>query len=385
MKRFLIFSLKSVCYDSYTFFAQSLADALCNAGHSVELFSAANQPLEAMEHYTGKTFDAVFDLNSELPRLKMDDDSYFLDHINAPFYDIILDHPLYHHDTLKQTIANFHVLCLDHNHCDYIKMYYPHIASADVFYMTGEDIAPSDASYPDKSIDLLFSGTYTSYHEVEDSFSACPGFMIALTKKLIGLMLDDPALTQEAALRALLPSLAEAEIIEEMFPLHMQACFLCDTWLRAYKREMLLLHLAKQHLPLTICGNGWEKSLLAAFDNVTLLPDTDFRDTFLLFRQSKVTLNLLPEFKNGTHDRIYSAMLNHCLCFTDASHLLEYQFTDGRQLYFYDIHNLENLSSRISSLLSDPVKLQEISQNGYFYAKKNCSWQARAVYLLSLL
>ena len=42
MKRFLIFSLKSVCYDSYTFFAQSLADALCNAGHSVELFSAAN-------------------------------------------------------------------------------------------------------------------------------------------------------------------------------------------------------------------------------------------------------------------------------------------------------------------------------------------------------
>ena len=78
-------------------------------------------------------------------------------------------------------------------------------------------------------------------------------------------------------------------------------------------------------------------------------------------------------------------MLNHSLCLTDASPLLEDQFTDGRQLYFYDIHNLENLSSQISSLLSDPVKLQEISQNGYFYAKKNCSWQARAAYLLSLL
>lgn len=385
MKHFLIFAVKPVCYNSYLYFAGSLADALTKAGHHVEIFSSEQEPLTAMERFIGRSFDAVFDFNSELPRLKMEDDSYFLDQIQAPFYDILLDHPLYHHDTLKQKISDFHVLCLDENHKNYVKACYPHIISAGLFPVTGDDIAPMDSSYPQKELDVLFSGTYTDYREIEDSIKTCPSFLGDLTKKLITLMQEQPTLSQEEALRLLLPSLEEAEIIEETFPLHMQACFLCDSYLRAYKREQLLLYLAKHDVPLTLCGNGFRKSPLAEFSHIQIIDDINFSDTFSLFRRSKITLNLLPEFKNGTHDRIYSSLLNHSLCLTDSSPLLEKQFKNGRDLIFYEYQNLDKLTEQVFDLLNDKSRLAEISQNGYFQTKENHSWQARAAYLLSVL
>ena len=383
MKHFLIFAFKPVCYNSYFYFAKALAKALTKLGASAELFSAGQNTEEALETLIGKSYDAVFDFNSDLPRLTMDDGSYFLDHIHAPFYDIILDHPLYHHDTLKQKISDFHVLCLDENHKSYIKEQYPHISSVHLFLMTGEDISESE-DYPRKDIEVLFSGTYTDYRQVEDSINTCPAFLGDLTRKLIALMLDNTSLTQEEALRILLPSLEESEIIEETFSLHMQACFLCDTYLRAWKRETLLMQLARQNVPLTLCGNGWRKSPLSDFTQIRIIDDISFWETFALFRKTKISLNLLPEFKCGAHDRIYSAMLNHSLCLTDATPLLKQQFENGKELLFYDFKDRNSLSEQIFQLLTSPNRLAELSQNGYFKAKKDHSWQARAVRLLDL-
>ena len=383
MKRVLIFALKSVCYSSYLYFADSLAKSLQQAGVAVEMFSAKNGPLEAMEQYVGKAFDAVFDFNSELPRLTMDDGSYFLDQIHAPFYNIILDHPLYHHDTLKQTISNFHVLCLDECHRRYIKEHYPHIASAHLFLMTGEDIAGTDG-YPKKEIDVFFSGTYTDWRKVEESIQTCPAFLEKVTKQLISLVQGNPAMTQEEALTRLLPSLEEEEIIRETFPLHMQACFLCDTYLRAFKREDLLLSLAKSHVPLTLCGNGWRSSPLAEFPQIQIIDDTDFKDMFSYFRKSKITLNLMPEFKCGAHDRIYSAMLNHSLCMTDATPLLKEQFSDWQDVIFYEYSDRNRLPEQIMELLNSKSRLIKLSENGYRKAKKSHSWQARAALLIEI-
>lgn len=148
MKKFLLFQIKPVCYNSYTYFSDAIAKELISLGNSVEIFSSKKESLTAMERFTGQSFDAILDFNSELPKLKMEDDSYFLDRIDAPFYDVILDHPLYHHEMLKQKIKNFHVLCLDENHKKYIETCYPHISSVHVWSMTGEDIAPRPEGIP---------------------------------------------------------------------------------------------------------------------------------------------------------------------------------------------------------------------------------------------
>ena len=375
MKQFLLFQLRNVCYNSYIYFSASLAKEL-GTNHTVTVFSGEKEPLEAMERFAGQRFDAMVDFNSNLPKLKMYDDAYFLDQIHAPFFDFILDHPLYHHDMLKQPLKNFHVVCLDENHKTYIETYYPHIASVHVLPMTGEDIAPKQEGYPEKNIDLLFSGSYTSTEEVAVSIEKIPSFMGKITKELIHAMKKDPALTQEAALRAMLPDLDE--IVEELFPLHMQACFLADTYIRAWRRENLLTSLAKSGVSTTLCGNGWRKSPIADFQNVSVIDDMDFKDTFSCFRRAKITLNLMPEFKAGAHDRVYSAMLNKSLCLTDSSLMLKKQFSHGKELVFYQVRQPEMLCETVKKLLLDEEKRIEITENGHKSAQAEHTWAHRA-------
>lgn len=242
---------------------------------------------------------------------------------------------------------------------------------------------PDQRAYPSKDIDVLFSGTYTDYRQVQDSILNLPDFLTEMTENLIALMLEDSSLTQEDALTALLPSLDE--IVAENFALHMQACFLCDTYLRAFKREQILLHLADADIPLTLCGNGWKNSPLHDFSQVRIIDDTPFFDTFSLFRRAKITLNIMPEFKNGTHDRIYSAMLNHSLCFTDATPVLCSQFLDKKDLFFYPVQNCSSLTQQISELLSSPARLETVAQSGYQSAKENHTWQSRVVCFLDII
>lgn len=383
MKHILFFQLRNVCYNSYNYFSDSLAKELCSLSQSVEIFSGEKEPLENMERYVGQSFDALVDFNSNLPKLKMEDGSYFLDQISAPFYDIILDHPLYHHDMLKHELKDFHVICLDANHKKYIETYYPHIASVHVLPMTGEDIAPDGADFPEKTIDLLFSGSYTPPKEVDAAIEDIPDFMGEITRNLIDKMKKDTSLTQERALTSMLPDLDE--IVEELFPLHMQACFLADTYIRAWRREELLTALARSGISMTLCGNGWRKSPLVKFANVSIIDDMDFKDTFSYFRQAKITLNIMPEFKFGAHDRVYSAMLNHSLCLTDPSILLDEQFQDGKELIFYPADKPGILCETVKELLDHPKKIKEISESGYQKAQAEHTWKNRAKAFLHII
>ena len=113
--KFLIFEMKTVCYNSYLYFGDSLGDALKAKGHTVEYFKVDEDALDDLEKYIGQKYDALIDFNSDLPRALMDDDSHFLDHVEAPFFDVILDHPLYHHDSAEYHLIDIVVLEKDKN------------------------------------------------------------------------------------------------------------------------------------------------------------------------------------------------------------------------------------------------------------------------------
>lgn len=381
MKKILLFQLKPVCYDSYIYFSNSLAAQLRSLGHEVEIFSTAAESVTNLERLTDLSFDAVIDFNSDLPKLKMEDDTYFLDQINSPFYNVILDHPLYHHDMLKQPLCNFHVLCLDHNHNSYIQNHYPHIRSVHVWAMTGEECK---RPYPlSKDIDLLFTGTYTSSSSVTDAMDKIPDFLKDITLSLIQFMKANPSLTQEAALTAMLPSLDE--IAAEKFPLYMQACFYADTYQRASRRESLLLDLADSGLSLSICGSGWRNSEFAQYSNIKIMDEIPFFDTFSLFLRSKIVLNMMPGFLNGTHDRVYSSMLNHSICLTDATPVLKDQFIDGTNICFYDPSDRTSLPATAARLLADYDRYACIAEAGYDAAIRSHTWQARVADLIPII
>lgn len=238
--------------------------------------------------------------------------------------------------------------------------------------MTGEPAA-SCPPMCDRPIDVLFLGTYTSPAEVFDAIQNCPPFLAADIKKLIERMLADPSLTLEAAVTELIPE--TDSLIAENFPLHMQAYFLADTYLRAYLREKLIRTLEDAGIPLSVYGSDWEKMPHPAHSSAKFHDSVLYTDTFSLMANAKITLNIMPLFKNGSHDRIPAAMLNKSVSVTDGSKMLTSLYTDGNDIVFYDINQIKLLPERLFSLLSDEAKLSSIADAGYKNAAKNAAWE----------
>lgn len=372
-KKYLLLQLNHACYNSYTYFTDQLARVLRARGHEAVIFSAEREPLEALERFAGMHFDAVIDCNSGAPRLTTDTGSYFLDEIDAPFFNLLLDHPLYHHDSLKCRLKNYHVRCLDENHAAYVHEYYPHIKSVGLWTATG---SPAARPLPiqKREIPILFSGTYTDPYEIETAILELPPFIQSDLKLLISELLDHPCQTIEGAIRTLGDALDS--YLPEAMPLFVQSCFLADTYVRAYRRRALVLAADRARLPLWLVGADWEKLSLPAESTVSLHRRVPFTESFSLMANSRITLNLMPEFKAGFHDRVFSAMLNGSVAATDPSTQLTETFSDGKELLFYDVANLDESCERLCRALEKPRDLQQIADLGLENARKKFCWEA---------
>ncbi len=372
--RFLIFEMRTVCYNSYLYFGDSLGNALSELGHEVEYFKVDEDSLDDLEKYVGKKYDALIDFNSDLPRAFMDDDSYFLDHVNAPFFDVILDHPLYHHDSLKHQLKNFHVVCLDSKHKDYIQKYYPHIKSVTVTPMTGELAFGQDAidwnNWENRPYDIIFSGTYTDPVRIETAIKKMPELIVKNVFELIDMMSADSNLTIEDAVDAL----ASNEIYDYINldkPLHTQTFYLADTYIRCVNRKKLVQALDKCDYKLHLFGGLWEELNLK---NATLHREIPFNLTFTVFAKSKISVNIMPNFKAGSHDRVFSGQLNGAVSLTDSTTLLRTEYENNQNILFYNLDNIDAVTKQVNSALSTPFQLKKIAQAGYDIASQNHTW-----------
>jgi hypothetical protein len=156
----------------------------------------------------------------------------------------------------------------------------------------------------------------------------------------------------------------------------MQSCFLADTYIRAWRRRELVLAAERAHLPLHIYGDGWDKLPLREHSSLIVYPSVTFIGTFSLIAQSRITLNLMPEFKTGFHDRIFSAMLNGSVAATDPSRGILREFSAGKDILLYDRMQLDEGCESLRQALEKPLMLQKIADQGRELAEKRFCWEA---------
>ena len=77
----------------------------------------------------------------------------------APFYNFILDHPLYHHTTLDFKLKNYYAFSIDENHCKYIQNFYPHIKAVYQVALGAENVISLE-NLQEKKKSILIMGTY---------------------------------------------------------------------------------------------------------------------------------------------------------------------------------------------------------------------------------
>mgnify|MGYP004474793657 FL=1 len=384
-KPVLLFTSREICYYSADFFMNQMADAFETLGYPVRLCVLdLEKDIDAqLAPYVGKSYTAVLDINSLLPRAVVDGGAPYLEQLDAPFYNYLVDHPCYHHPGLMVPLKNYHVLCLDENHVAYAKKYYPHLKSVD-FLPLGATKALVPVPPEQKRESVLFIGTYNCADDVYREMNELPEPFRRDDRALIEMMLAEPSIPQEEAFRRLLLERGE-ELNDAEFAYRMNRMYHVDRYLRNYYREEAIRTLVKGRIPVTVIGNNWEQLKGQESRYFMIQPPVDFSMTFQKIAEYQILLNVSPLFKAGAHDRVFAAMANRTVCLTDRNAYMDACFRDGEDVCLFSLTHMDELPGLAEELLTNRKRREEIAAAAELEFEQKHSWLERTKQFINLM
>lgn len=364
----------SFCYNSTAYFEQCIREEFEKLGWQTEHISCPHEnAVSILKPFYGKSYDIIFDINSILPCSRDEDGKFCLNRISGQIWHYILDHPFYHHNVLKCPLKNYHVICLDEKHADFIRKNYPHISKVLCLPLAAAQ-AEQLVSYEKRKHDVLFTGTYTDSELLLYQTMKQPTEKRKIFQQTVQLLLDKPYLTQEEAVSHFVDS--------QNLGLLLQNNYLIDMYLRACLREELLVQLLKRKVPVFVYGHNWESFMEKCMDSIPdvkrqlhIMGEVSYDKLPDIYADTKIAINQLPWFKAGMHDRIPLALMNGCVCVTDESSYLEKHFLAGEELYFYSLEDMEEAAKIVWELLKDSDTAAKTAARGYSHALKHLSWK----------
>ena len=357
--------------ETLSYFSKKLMDCFSDMGYGVFMSEFYN-PHELRRNITGAdntliTFNCIGVSGEEEYRNIWRSNSFKIT-------NILVDHPMYYHDQLVHyrdyACDDYRVICIDSYHAEYVKRYYPDIR--DVAFVpiagSGEDI---DLTQVKKEYDVIFTGNFTSCHKFDPYIEQKGPEYAQFYRGIIDDMLSDT--------KRPLERVCEEHILRE-FPdsspddmrLVMNNLLFVDLYVRFFLRERAIKELYKSGANIKLVGKGFEALGLCG----TALMPTAFclNET----AKARISLNVMPWFKGGAHDRVLSSMLVNTLALTDTSEWFSDNFRDGSDIVFYDNMHMENLPDIVTGLLDNPSLLCDIAQKGREKALKSHTWRSRA-------
>ena len=114
-----------------------------------------------------------------------------------------------------------------------------------------------------------------------------------------------------------------AEVPEDELKKTMAALTFIDLYVRYTFRGRAVQELADAGIRVHVFGDGWELLDCAHPENLKIMNNLDSEGCLKKLCQTKLSLNVMPWFKDGAHDRIFNTMLNGAVCLTDSSSYLD--------------------------------------------------------------
>ncbi len=366
----LIGLLKSsnICYNSLNFFMEGIEQALNCRDIQTEWIE------EISEQILYKKWDAIIGINNTLPSEKLEDGTFLVDLFECPFFDILVDAPYYHHNTLKEHATNLHVIVLDEGHVEYCKKYYQPLRSVSMACLLGP--VEKEIPYKARKIDVLFAGSLVDINEYRQKVHLDYGdrWQAAIYEKIIEVSIENPNMTTSQVIDMILKANSVQCNDSEWKSLMNYFGVYAEFYLRGYYREKIITGLINHGLNVHVVGEGWERLYCQAPENLKVHSGVGFSEIARMTANAKVSLNVMPWFKDGMHDRIVSALMNGTVCVTDGSSYINSHFVDNEELLIYDLKKIEELPSRIEAILKDDERAQGIAKRGMKKALEDYSW-----------
>jgi len=300
--------------------------------------------------------------------------------LDIPCVNILVDHPYWYHDILMRTPRTGIVLCIDRNHARYVERFYPDIPCTGFFPHGGAPANAAPKPLHERKIDVLYAGSLLADYALSQKpdFSHLPFPAEEICEASIARLLSHPEYTIESVVEE---QLLHAGIVvpDGQLRQFISSCVYIERVVSSHYREKIVSSIAKAGISLTIYGDGWSSCDWIGLPNVhyggRILPEAVLEK----MEDSRIVLNTLPWFKDGSHERVFNAMLRGAAVVSETSLYLEECLPAGSWFPFDLLpDSLCALPERIRSLLSDRQALQETAAAGYRLAASKHTWQARA-------
>ncbi len=366
--------------ETQEYFTLQLANTFEGFGHGLFLYrlNEGDSDYPSLCHFieADHTVMITFNfhgLNLEEPFYQ--NEVFFWEIMNVPCINIVLDHPFYYHKFLEFVPPLYTHISIDLAHENYMKRFFPHIKRGPFLPLAGTEI--QNKPLKDRSIDIVFTGNYTPPQQFEKHITRIDDEYTKFYYGIIDDLITHPMMGMEDAFEQHLRREIH-DLSEEDLKTCMENMIFIDLYVRFYFRGLVVRTLVDHGFPVHIYGSGWNHLECKHPNHIILGGPVSSRGCLDAISNSRISLNVMPWFKNGAHDRIFNSMLNGAVCFSDDSIWLRENLIDGTDLIFYSLSDINLLPSSVEQLLSDPNKLEEIARNGYQKANALHTWACRA-------
>lgn len=306
----------------------------------------------------------------------------FWDIHNIPVLNIVVDHPFYY-DKFKEVLPkNYYQISIDRDHEAYMKRFYPDIALLPFLPLGGTSIRKPPIPIKNRSTDVVFTGNYTPPHTFDKHIERLGDEYTAFYHGIIDDLISHPALSMEKAMETHLTREMGTLSKEELRSAMANMIFI-DLYVRFYFRGLVIRTLADNGIKVHVYGSGWNKLECRHPENLICGGSLNSHECLQVISESKISLNVMPWFKAGAHDRIFNSQLNGAVCLTDGSTYLHEQLTDKKDCIFYSLNQSNDLPKMVSDLLANLPLMEEIAANGYQTALARHTWEKRTETLLT--
>ena len=152
-----------------------------------------------------------------------------------------------------------------------------------------------------------------------------------------------------------------------------------DLYVRNYWRGKAVRTLVNAGIPVHVVGKGWEElEDVRHPECLKLHPQTDSVTCLEMLADAKVSLNVMPWFKDGAHDRVFNSILNGAVCVTDPSCYLEEELHEGEGVCYVALQDMDALPEKVKDLLQNDSGRNEIVRRGRAIVELKHTWAQRA-------
>lgn len=365
-------------YDSTGRFLREMAEQMRTAGWLVDVLDGRDIECyeQRREQVIQKQYDVIFTINGMI----LEEDSRLGEELlkngDTIYCTYLMDHPLVHDQRLKNNYPRIFVLSPDRNHVAYTDTCLKNIWGTAFLPHAGCQ-GKINRPYLDRNIPVSFMGSYVSCEKVKAQFQQFPQEMCQLMEATANILIQKPEHTLEEALGLCLKQNG-IELQPRDFSSVLSEFRVVDRYIRSYYREAVIRTLVEAGIPVDVYGDGWENFHTDAVDYLHVHPAISYEESLDIIGDSKISLNVMPWFKDGSHDRVFTAMLNGAVCLTDGSRYLEEQLRETEHIYFYSLKGLKYLPAKVRKILRDDCSSARVAEQGKAIAERYHTWANRA-------